>query len=700
MKKFYVFVIAVLGLSSCARELEQKTFINVGNPLVRDNYTADPAPMVASDGRLYVFCGHDECFEDRPGYEGKYGFNITEWLCYSTEDMHTWTDHGVVMKPTDFDWSVGEAWASQVVEADGKYWFYVSTQCGDPDCKAIGVAVADSPAGPYADAIGRPLIVDDMTPNGPRGWWNDFDPTVMIDDDGTPWLCWGNGTCFLVRLKRNMTELDGEIKVLPMENYVEGPWLYKRDGRYYNVYASMGQGRETISYAMAPSVEGPWTYMGELTGMGDDSFTIHPGVIDYKGKSYLFYHNSTLSLDGYGPATGRRSICVDEMFYNTDGTIRPVLQTLAGVSLKGLSGYVGTPAEGVPASTNVPAKEYPCVDGQGRATFKVSADDAHDVVVDICGRKYPMTRGEDGMWMATTDPLVVGFHYYFIEVDGARFVDPATETFYGCGMMAGGIEIPEPAGDAAYYTFDRSVPHGQVRECQYWSDIEQSMRRCYVYTPAEYEKGRKKYPVLYLQHGMGEDERGWHQQGKMANILDNQIAAGKCEPMIVVMDYGNCGYSIGAVPGETHATFGASFTPILIREIIPFIESTFRVKADREHRAMAGLSWGGHQTFVTTLANLDKFAWIGAFSGAIFLAPGTDLRTIYDGVFADADKFNRDVHLLFMGMGSEENFGTEKLSAALSEIGIDNVYYESPGTHHEWLTWRRCLNEFVQLLWK
>lgn len=700
MKNLFAISVLAFCLAGCGAEDVEKTFVNVGNPLVRDNYTADPAPMVASDGRLYVFCGHDECFEDRPGYEGKYGFNITEWLCYSTEDMHTWTDHGVVMKPTDFSWAVGEAWASQVVEAGGRYWFYVSTQCGEPDCKAIGVAVSDSPAGPFRDALGHALILDDMTDNGPRGWWNDIDPSVMIDDDGTPWLCWGNGTCFLVRLKRNMTELDGEIKVLPMENYVEGPWIYKKNGHYYNVYASMGDGRETISYAMAPSMEGPWTCMGELTGMAEDSFTIHPGVIGYKGKSYLFYHNSSLSLDGYGPATGRRSICVDEMFYNPDGTICPVTQTRAGVSLKGLSGYVGTPAEGVPASTNVPVKEYPCVDGQGRATFKISADDAHDVVVDICGRKYPMTKGEDGMWTATTDPLVAGFHYYFMEVDGARFVDPATETFYGCGMMAGGIEIPEPAEDAAYYTFDKAVPHGQVRECRYWSDIEQSMRRCYVYTPAEYERGRRRYPVLYLQHGMGEDERGWHQQGRIADILDNQIASGKCEPMIVVMDYGNCGYSIGAVPGETHATFGASFTPILIREIIPFIESTFRVKTGREHRAMAGLSWGGHQTFVTALANLDKFAWIGAFSGAIFLAPGTDLRTIYGGVFADADKFNDDVRLLFMGMGSEEDFGIGKLSAALSEIGIDNVYYESPGTHHEWLTWRRCLNEFVQLLWK
>ena len=322
-------LIAGLSLIGCG---PKNTFEYEGNPIVRDNYTADPAPMVASDGRLYVFCGHDECFEDRPGYEGQYGFNITEWLCYSTEDMQTWTDHGVVMKPTDFSWAVGEAWASQAVEGpDGKYYFYVSTQCGDPNCKAVGVAVADRPEGPYVDAIGKPLILDSMTDNGPRGWWNDIDPTVMIDDDGTPWMSWGNGTCFLVKLKKNMVELDGEIMVLPMENYTEGPWLYKRDGHYYNVYASMGPGRETISYAMAENLEGPWTNMGELSGMAKDSFTIHPGVIDYKGKSYLFYHNSTLSLDGYGPATGRRSICVDEMFYNADGTIRPVVQTRAGI---------------------------------------------------------------------------------------------------------------------------------------------------------------------------------------------------------------------------------------------------------------------------------------------------------------------------------------------------------------------------------
>ena len=179
----------IMAAVSCASGNRENTFVYEGNPLVRDKYTADPAPMVGSDGRLYVYCGHDECFEDRPGYEGKYGFNITEWLCYSTEDMKVWTDHGVVMKPTDFSWAIGEAWASQAIEYDGRFYFFVSTQCGDPNCKAIGVAVSDNPAGPFVDAIGRPLITDDMTDNGPRGWWNDIDPSVMISSSQTADTC-------------------------------------------------------------------------------------------------------------------------------------------------------------------------------------------------------------------------------------------------------------------------------------------------------------------------------------------------------------------------------------------------------------------------------------------------------------------------------------------------------------------------------
>jgi enterochelin esterase family protein len=182
----------------------------------------------------------------------------------------------------------------------------------------------------------------------------------------------------------------------------------------------------------------------------------------------------------------------------------------------------------------------------------------------------------------------------------------------------------------------------------------------------------------------------------MANILDNQIAAGKCVPMIVVMDNGNCSYSFGARRGETMQEFGASFTPILLNEIIPFIDANFRTKTDRDNRAMAGLSWGGRQTFDITLHNLDKFAYIGSFSGALFLNGPMDKA--YDGVFADAKAFNNKVHTLFLSMGSEENFGANRISKALTDIGIKNTYYESPGTHHEWLTWRRSLNRFLPLI--
>ena len=355
---------------------------------------------------------------------------------------------------------------------------------------------------------------------------------------------------------------------------------------------------------------------------------------------------------------------------------------------------------GTPASTNIPEAQYPCVDSQSRATFKLAAKDAKDVKVDICGKKYDMTKDADGVWTGTTDPLVEGFHYYFLVVDGVSVIDPATEAFFGCGKMSGGIEIPESKEAAAYYTFDKNVPHGQVRECKYYSNLENAERRCFVYTPAEYETSpQKRYPVLYLQHGMGEDERGWSQQGMMANIMDNQIAAGKCVPMIVVMDYGNCGYSFGARKGETMEQFGASFTPIMLEEIIPFIDSNFRTLPDRDNRAMAGLSWGGRETFQTALPNLDKFSHIGTFSGALFL-PLDQIPTLYGGVFADADAFNSKVHTLFMGMGSEENFGSDRISQALRDNGINCIYYESPGTHHEWLTWRRCLNEFLPLIFK
>lgn len=303
-----------------------KTFVYTGNPLIRDKFTADPAPMV-HDGRLYLYVGHDEYYDGQDTASGGKEFNITEWLCYSTDDMKTWTDHGSVLKPTDFDWAVGEAWASQVVEKDGKFYYFTTVQGGEPYVgKAVGVAVSDSPTGPFKDAIGKPLVSDDMTDNGVRGWWNDIDPTVLIDGDDA-WLCWGNGTCFLARLTPDMTGIDGEIKVIDLPGYVEGPWLHKRGDIYYLTYASMGKGREAIAYATAPSPEGPWTPRGELTGMAENSFTIHPGIIEFNGQPYLFYHNAVLEIDGHKGAIGRRSVCVDSLSYDADGLMLPVVQT-------------------------------------------------------------------------------------------------------------------------------------------------------------------------------------------------------------------------------------------------------------------------------------------------------------------------------------------------------------------------------------
>lgn len=342
MKKLFLLSISLLAVVACqtkkpapsdetrAEALPQ--FKNEGNPLFRDAFTADPATLVVGD-RLYVYTGHDECFEDSVGYEGMYGFNITNWLLYSTEDMQTWTSHGVILKPTDFTWGDSEAWASQCIEKGGKYYYYVTCQGKDEyNGKCVSVAVSDSPEGPFADALGKPLVDDKMTDNGPRGWWNDIDPTLLTDVDGTTWLCWGNGNCFMAPLKDNMIELAEEIKEIPLPKYVEGPWLFMKDDNYYLVYVSMGPGRETISYAMSKSMRGPWEPKGEITGMAENSFTIHPAVVQFKDKWYFFYHNGNLELNGYKGAGGRRSVCVEEMFFNEDGSIKFIQQTEKGVA--------------------------------------------------------------------------------------------------------------------------------------------------------------------------------------------------------------------------------------------------------------------------------------------------------------------------------------------------------------------------------
>ena len=356
---------------------------------------------------------------------------------------------------------------------------------------------------------------------------------------------------------------------------------------------------------------------------------------------------------------------------------------------------IEVPADAFIAETTVPGNEFPKVDKEGRAYFSIQAPEARKVVVDICNKKYDMQSDGKGGWMAVTDPLPVGFHYYFMNINGVNFIDPATETFFGCNRESGGIEIPEgPEGD--YYRPQQGVPAGCVRSIFYYSNEQQKWRHAMVYTPAEYEKNAKKrYPVLYLQHGMGEGETSWSNQGHMQHIMDNAIAAGKAVPMIVVMESGDIKAPFGQ--GQTMESYGTSFYPVLLNDLIPYIDANFRTKTDRDNRAMAGLSWGGHQTFDIVFNNLDKFAWLGTFSGAIF---GLDVKTAYNGVFTNADEFNKKIHYMYMNWGSEDFIKSGDIVKQLREMGIKVDSSESAGTAHEFLTWRRGLNEFIPHLFK
>ena len=345
------------------------------------------------------------------------------------------------------------------------------------------------------------------------------------------------------------------------------------------------------------------------------------------------------------------------------------------------------PAGTQPNELNIKGAEWPRVGADGRTYFKIYAPDAERVEISYRG---PMTRGNDGWWTYVSEqPEVEGFHYYTLSIDGVTVADKNTRPFFGTGIWASGIEIPAP--DRDFYAV-KDVPHGLVSESVYYSTVRNEWRRCFVYTPAEYRKGNKKYPVLYLQHGMAEDETGWNNQGRMSAIMDNLIAEGKAVPMIVVMDSGNIEVAFNARSGQSRDEYGADFTDVLLKDIIPHIEKTFRVKADREHRAMAGLSWGGMQTYWTVLPHLDVFSYMGGFSGAGSL----DISKI------DPVEFNKKMHVLFMGIGEAEGPARVQATAdQLREAGVTNVVtYVSPKTAHEFLTWRRCLREFAPLLFK
>jgi len=360
-----------------------------------------------------------------------------------------------------------------------------------------------------------------------------------------------------------------------------------------------------------------------------------------------------------------------------------------------------------PASTNTFISQYPAVNAQTRqAMFRVVAPHAQSVTLQL-GGNHAMKKDEKGVWWITTDPLVVGFHYYAVLIDSVAVMDRGSKAYFGSNWESAGIEIPEgPEGD--YYRFNKNIPHGQIRSILYWSDVNGLERHVNVYVPAEYEKNpKKKYPVLYLVHGWGENENGWSIQGHMANIMDGLIESKKAVPIIVIMPSGDI-----QTNSDVRQASGY-ITKIYISDLIPFIDKTFRTYTDKGHRAMAGLSRGGFQTCMTVFNNMDKFAWMGTFSGffigmprrGVAAATGGDnidsmITTAFNGVFKDAAAFDKQINLLFISTGTEERNPKETVEA-LKARGIKHIiFHESQGTAHEWLTWRRALNDFAPRLFK
>ena len=362
----------------------------------------------------------------------------------------------------------------------------------------------------------------------------------------------------------------------------------------------------------------------------------------------------------------------------------------------------GQAPEGQPAPSTVRGKEYPRILPGPRVVFRVEAPAAKQVAVAGRGSDsgmngntpYEMKQVEQGVWQVTTGPVRPGFHYYELIIDGLQTNDPASQTFFGWARPTSGLEVPDEALD--FYS-EQDVPHGEIRIRPYFSKTTGQFRRAYVYTPPGYDAAnRARYPVLYLQHGSGENETSWTWQGKANLILDNLIAADKALPMIVVMDQG-----YAAKPGQESGPGNRgneAFEEMVLRDLIPLIDATYRTRVDRHSRAIAGLSMGAGQAMRIGLGNLDKFASVGAFSGG---SRNFDPAASYGGVMADAAAFNAKLDLLWIGCGVEDRqyAGAKSLHESLEAAGIEHVWFEGPGSH-EWQVWRKHLHAFAPLLFR
>lgn len=348
--------------------------------------------------------------------------------------------------------------------------------------------------------------------------------------------------------------------------------------------------------------------------------------------------------------------------------------------------------------TNINQKGFPHILSDNSLEFEVKAPEAQLIQIDICGVKYALGKDTQGIWRGKTAPQVPGFHYYQLVVDGVGVADPASESFYGCSRMMSAIDIPEDNCED-FETHD--VAHGQVRELRYYSDITNSWRPMFVYTPASYEKGDKTYPVIYIHHGGGEDHRGWVEQGRTANIMDNLIAARKATEAIVVSVNSNVpSAGRGGYSKESMANYAKEIT----ENIIPFVEKTFRCKTTNKDRAMCGLSMGGGQSFYIGLPRPEIFRNIGIFSAGIFggiVGQAMDLEKEIPGMLSDSKNFNKGLDLFYISCGEQDPriSHTKKYTDQMKEAGV-NVYFNSFPGDHEWQVWRKSFHEFAQKVFK
>lgn len=352
--------------------------------------------------------------------------------------------------------------------------------------------------------------------------------------------------------------------------------------------------------------------------------------------------------------------------------------------------------------TNVNRNGYPRVLKDNSVMFRVNAPQAQQVQIDLCGTKYDMQKSEGGIWTVTTKPQVPGFHYYFMIVDGVSVADPASQSFFGCSRWSSAIEIPEEGMD----DFEvQQVSHGEVRTVYYYSEVDGSWRPLMIYTPANYQATNTDLPVVYIQHGGGEDHRGWMEQGRTAQIMDNLIAAGKARPMVIVSSNSNVHSRNGGFGGGYSWEGMQAFRKELLENIIPFVEKNYKVRKDRKGRAMCGLSMGGGQSFYIGLRDPEVFANVGVFStgmfGGIQGASNFDLEKEVPGILTDTHTFNKNFDVFFMTCGEQDPRieYTRNIVKKMRDGGVQVRFNSYPGDH-EWQVWRKSLHEFVQYLFQ